>query len=224
MLVSLNGNEYPKTKAKELVSRILNGYNIGDEIVGSHHDILLDVLDYHPDAAAKIGIGVKRFIVAIEPVYKGRGFIIERHDSSRIDFSFMKCLTYTREPHKKQVLRACRVAVKDQILSFKTEVYGISKYTRCAITSLNMQWKDCHVDHKPPLTFDTLVFDFLMANNLKLENIKVVPVGTTVFFVDANLCARWLQYHQEHAVLQPTLNHANLGQRKIKVNWELLRN
>ena len=221
-MVSLNGTDYSKTKAKEVVSGILNGYNIGDEVVGPHHDLLLDVLDYHPDAASKIGVGVKRFLVAVEPVYKGRGFIIERVDGSRIDFSFMKCLTQSREPHRKQVLRACRVAVKDQIVRFKKSVYGTNKYVRCCITQLNMQWKDCHIDHKAPLTFDTLVFNYLFARKLKLDDIVVIPDGTSVLFADQNLCADWCQYHQQHAVLQPTLDHANLGQPKVKVNWELL--
>ena len=85
-----------------------------------------------------------------------------------------------------------------------------------------MQIEDCHVDHEPPLTFDTLAFLFLKEQGLKTVQVKVKSGGTQAFLEDSNLDAKWQAFHKQHATLRIVLDHANLGQKKTKVPWSTL--
>jgi len=92
MNIILNDETYTKTRAMEMLSNILNSYEIDDTLSGEHHMIVLNILQYHPRAIDKIGVGVERLFVRESPVWRGRCFGIERIDGSTDDFSVKKCL------------------------------------------------------------------------------------------------------------------------------------
>lgn len=207
-------------KAKE----ILNKYDIGESLCGSDFKIIISILIQHPEAGDKIGCGVARFDVVREEVYGHRRFEIVRTDGTRQDFSYIKCIQ-KNNLHHKDVIKAFRWEVLPQIRDFKSSSYGKKIYVRCAITNLNVRQQDCHIDHCPPLTFDTLVFNFLSTQSLSIGSIEVEDVGD-VFIVrlrDRLLASLWQEYHSSIAVLRVTLNKANLGQRKVFVDWSKLR-
>jgi hypothetical protein len=55
--------------------------------------ILLDLLDRHPRAAAKKGVGVASLTFGEHPTFKGtQCFMINRTDGTQEDFSFRKCI------------------------------------------------------------------------------------------------------------------------------------
>lgn len=96
MNITLGGKTYTKTEAMKTLSFILNSYEIGDTLSGEHHMIVLDILQYHPKVIDKIGVGIERFFIQESPVWRGRCFGIERIDGSQEDFSFNKCLGWSR--------------------------------------------------------------------------------------------------------------------------------
>ena len=62
-------------------------------VEGKSKDILLSLLDYHPRAAAKKGVGVQTITYGEHPEYKGtQCFMINRTDGTIEDFSFRKCI------------------------------------------------------------------------------------------------------------------------------------
>jgi hypothetical protein len=77
--------------AVAFIQEVLYRHPLLDPIKGDDQAFLLELLKKHPRAAEKIGAGVKHFTVEIA---KGgtQCFYITRVDSSRSDFSFMKCL------------------------------------------------------------------------------------------------------------------------------------
>lgn len=223
--ITLQDKQYSKTKALELVKSILNKGEVGRFLEREELQILMDVLEYHPKKDQKIGCGVQGIQILQEEFFRyHRRFDILRSDGSREDFSYYKAI---RDGNWEFVdmMKAFRYAVIDQTKKFKDDAYGSRKYVRCAITGLNMQKKDAHTDHKPPLTFDQLVFDFLKERSLCVKDVAIEHTANVACrnLADEALRRDWQTYHAEYAQLQVVLDHANWGQSKTKVPWEELK-
>jgi hypothetical protein len=77
--------------AREFIRQVLYRHALQAPIDGPDHAFLLELLSKHPNAAEKIGVGVKHF--TLEKAQGGtQCFYITRVDGSRLDFSFEKCL------------------------------------------------------------------------------------------------------------------------------------
>jgi hypothetical protein len=81
-----------KKDAKAFFDEIKNCYQDTDTITNQeHHEHLLDLIAHHPDAAEKIGVGIKRF-------YRDKAeggtscFWIERTDGSNVKFSVLAAI------------------------------------------------------------------------------------------------------------------------------------
>ena len=69
-------------------SEMLHSAELGTALDNTQAIELLWLLNQHPEAAEKIGVGVAGFFVKINPPYNSRGFGIIRVDSSFTDFSY----------------------------------------------------------------------------------------------------------------------------------------
>lgn len=68
--------------------RMLLRYQNLQIIHGQDHDLLSSLIEYHPNAHQKIGVGIKTFFKA--RTKKGTScFWLERKDGTTIDFSFI---------------------------------------------------------------------------------------------------------------------------------------
>jgi hypothetical protein len=73
--------------AVKFIQEVLYRHPLLAPIDGPDHAFLLDLLNKHPRAVEKIGVGVKHFTV--EKAKRGtQCFYITRVDGSRLDFSF----------------------------------------------------------------------------------------------------------------------------------------
>lgn len=223
MKILLNNQQYSKPEAKQKARLILNNNEINSTLKNSDFNFIYDILKLHAEANEKIGCGVEKIIIQLEKRFFTRHFSVVRKDGSIEDFSYISCLYHKSARTDK--INAFRHEIIDEVMKFKKEGYGSKKYVRCAITGLNIQKKDCHVDHKAPLTLQQLVSNFLKENSLTLEEIRIKPASLKVEevltqLVDRSLADKWKNYHKKHAVLQLVLDHANLGQAKVKINWK----
>lgn len=219
--IILDGVEYNKTKAAAEIKRILNDHPIGHYLEESEFRKVKDLLNYHLEKETKIGVGIESLQIVREEMWGGRRFDIVRTDGSREDFSYIKCLNSKNLQHK-DALGAFRFEIAHQIIDFKKKAYGRKEYVRCGHTNLNVRQCDCHIDHVAPLTFEQLVFDFLKARNLAIPDVKTVSKGVYEELKDDGLSSEWKRYHAENARLQVSLDHANLGQKKVKIDWDEL--
>jgi hypothetical protein len=83
----------------EIIAHCRSIIGQGDgRVPDEHAAFLFGLLDRHPGAAEKIGVGVDHFEIARGAKQVGagwiatRGFYVVRVDGSRDDFSFMKCV------------------------------------------------------------------------------------------------------------------------------------
>lgn len=77
--------------AKDFIKELLNSQPLKTPIPEAHHSFLCSLVELHPRATEKIGVGIKHFTV--EPATHGtRCFYITRTDGTRTDFSTGKCV------------------------------------------------------------------------------------------------------------------------------------
>jgi hypothetical protein len=191
-----------KQAVAEKVKAMLAGYALGVIVRPEDEAILLDLLQYHPHAQEKIGVGIKRLRVRDNPSYPGsRGFWIERLDGSSIDFSYRQCL----QPASPWIdlTSAMRLAIAPQIVERKTRVFGSREVVQCPVTDVRCTWDQMHVDHRPPLTFARLMQDFLLSEGVGPEQIDLeeAPDGIGSVLANADWSQEWQAYHAMFADL-----------------------
>jgi hypothetical protein len=191
--------------------RILYAHPAGTAIAGDDLPFLVDLIGRHPHAVAKIGAGIDRIEVRVNPVFSHqRGFWIVRVDGTVTDFSFLKCLA--PEDHRRDVLHALRLAVVDQILAFKARAFAAGDVLRCPVTGDRVTESTCHVDHAPP-TFEELAALFAASEGgwqaIALAGDRDRMIGARL--ADDTQAGRWRAYHQERARLRIVTRLANLS-------------
>ncbi len=89
---TIGGHTFPTTTAaEEFIQTLLHARPLREIVAEPDHSFLCDLLSRHPDAAEKIGTGVRHFTA--EPSKGGkRCFYVTRVDDSKMDFSTGKCL------------------------------------------------------------------------------------------------------------------------------------
>jgi Protein of unknown function (DUF3223) len=191
-----------KTEVVQRIQAILHHTPLGASVHMKDEAVLLDLLASHPHVREKIGAGIARILVHSPALYPhSRGFVIERTDGSRIDFSYRKCL----QPASlwQHVAAAFRRAVDPQIRERKTRVFAGRETMRCPVTDKWCGWDEVHVDHRPPLTFAQLSRDFLECERLTVEAIHLVPgpggLGNVVG--DRYIDLAWREFHRLFADL-----------------------
>lgn len=216
--IVLNGIEFKSQKdAIDHFKNMLERYRNGQTIAGDDHDILLALLERHPEADKKIGCGVKR-------LYKDRTdmptscFWIERTDCSRTDFSCRIAISAKGKSLYQEFLEACRGAVQHDLWVAKEkhfEDYADSdKRVECEITRDKVAFNESHIDHKKPMTFQVIVETFIGANDIEIKPEMLLMSQDAQFqttMIDQELKDKFRRYHYKMAKLRVIKAEQNLS-------------
>jgi len=104
---------------KEIITKIkniLHSYHIFETLNPSDFKYMINLLNNHPRAKQKIGIGIS-YIKIIKSKFNKFAFQIVRKDGSTTDFSYLKCVNRAIPSHLQDIKKACRNAISDDILS-----------------------------------------------------------------------------------------------------------
>jgi hypothetical protein len=83
---------FPTLRAAELfIQRLRNSQLLMTPIPEPHHSFLCALIARHPNATEKAGIGIRHFTVE-HAMHGTRCFYLTRHDGTKTDFSYFKCL------------------------------------------------------------------------------------------------------------------------------------
>ena len=201
----------------DFFKEMLNRYRNGQDVTGDDYDMLLALLERHPEADKKIGCGVKR-------LYKDRTemptscFWIERIDGSTTDFSYLSAIKSKGKSLLQEFLEACRNAVHDDLRRTKKSFFD--KYgnedgkVSCDITGDYIALYESHLDHMKPLTFQVLVITFVNANEIEICPEMLSMSQDAQFrtsFVDPELRDRFRRYHHKTAKLRIITAERNLS-------------
>jgi hypothetical protein len=97
--------------ATNYIREILWAHKPGDYVIASQWiDDLTALLNRHPEAGQKIGVGLRAFLVDKDES-GSQCFWLERTDGSRTDFSFHACIKGQPRSVEKEFPAACRYRV-----------------------------------------------------------------------------------------------------------------
>lgn len=207
------GETFASKKALiERTRHILHGYPENVALHAGDQAFLLDLLQHHPDAEQKIGAGVVRFWVQVNPVYSNtRNFWLLRTDGTSTDFSFLECLSPSTPMQRFH--RACRAAIAPDIMAFKARFFEQHPQYVCPYTGEPLSLRHSHLDHA--ISFASLVAQFIAVRQIEVATVTIagrVEDGTCLDrFVDHDLEQTWRAFHQSEARYLVVSPAANLG-------------
>jgi hypothetical protein len=178
-------------KSKEAVktyiqTEILPSYEDMEDISILHFKFMMDLLQYHPKAESKIGLGVRR--IWIQTKNGTRSFWLEKLDGTISTLSYYQCLECDEK--LKDFKAAARKAITEEITEFKRDFFRqCNGQATCPITGERIYARTSQVEHVIP--FDRLVNAFQKLQKLNLDE------GVT-----DEVLKRWVEYHKQHAKLR----------------------
>jgi hypothetical protein len=196
-------------------SRMLNSYRNGQTLNEFDAGQLHGLLERHPSAADKTGVGVKRF-------YRDKAkdsdcFWLEREDGTKTDFFFQKCVSAKPKTLLQDFAEACRYAVQDSLARKKAaffEEYGDKQgRVKCEVTGNLVAQYEAHLDHKKPLTFQVIVYTFVKSRRIELHPSMIVRPADGEFsrkLADKNIEMQFVEYHDGVADLRIVAKQVNL--------------
>lgn len=210
---------------KEEIQKILYRFaNMKINKNTNEYNILFELLNNHPYVDEKIGSGVDYFFVQQSKWKTNQyNFMIYRTDGSFTDFSYIKCLNPKRKSSIDYSWTAIfRNIIKEQTDSFRTsafDIVGIKDKFICSETNLKFKKIYAHVDHVYPLTFDSIMLEFIKLNNIDLNNIKLSEDNGTsevLNILDKNIVNTFYDFHKKRSVLRIVYSSVNLQAKKTK--------
>lgn len=206
-----------KDAAIKFFRAMLGKYRNGDTINPEDFALLRGLLERHPEAAQKIGGGVKR--IFREKSGKGSDcFWIERQDGSITDFSYIDCVNAKGNSLYQEFAEACREAVQPALDEAKKrhfrEFGDADGRVKCEITGKLVAHYESHLDHKQPMTFQVIVETFVAANKIEIRPEMLTAPADAQFvttFADADTKQRFVEFHGKVAQLRIVAKKENLS-------------
>lgn len=188
-----------KQAAGDAVRGVLHAYPVGAALSGDEFDLIRDLLDMHPNAEEKIGLGVTGIQIAPPQQGPHPGFEATRIDGSIIDFSYLSCLT--KPSLRSHVHNVMRAEVADL-----TSVYFEARYADGTFhsdeSSTPLDRDDTAVSYFRGPAFAQIADAFAEIEG-GWESITVTPSTTYGLgrFTDSDQLARWRAHWEDRAVL-----------------------
>ncbi len=219
-----------KSKALEFYKNILNSYDAGKTLSPDDYTTVTDLFymdyineeisEYESDGSEKMDAAllVKKIRESLQDIWFELGGPI---GAVKVDyhpeFGGTKCFHLLQYglwhlfsyrlaisgdiSDSARFSRACRNAISDRLREFKKSRFK-NRPVRCAITNEIVEWEECQIDHKAPLTFSVIVKSFVVANKIDISEMEYVSEITKEQFADKNLVEKFDNFHKEMAVLR----------------------
>jgi hypothetical protein len=204
------GKTFSTKKAlTEAMRAIINPRNEGDLLTGADDAFVAAVLMHHPEWAEKSSSGIRAIQARINRGvhFTNKGLWLLRNDGQEVDISWPVAISGQHLPYRKLVRDAARHAVHDQIEMARAMQYG----RRCPLCNAKLL-QHLHVDHAPPLTFETLITDCLAS---RAAEPALVDTGLHPVFADQVDAADWSAYHRLFADLRLIPAGENLSMKRV---------
>lgn len=208
-----------KTKTAEMAhcKAMLARYRDGEFVNDEDSQFLRTLLERHPEAHDKIGVGVTRFFR--KRTSQGTScFWVERNDGSTSDFSYKSCVNAKGNTLEQEFAEACRQAVQSDLDAAKLahfQKHGNAQgKVPCEVTGELVAIYESHLDHQKPMTFEVIVRTFIAANRITIRPDMLSAPRDAQFvttFVDEKVRQEFREYHNSVARLRIVTARANLS-------------
>lgn len=212
------------TRCREILNATPDGNFVSEDILS----FLMELFQHHDEWPQKSAGGILG--ISTQTTSHGtRCFVLLRKNGDTIDISFPHAIRLISSNRSNnlipQALRdfrnAARNGVETQIWEFRD--CHLTNALACPITGEKLNRDNCAVDHMPPTTFDSLLFNFCQINQINPLSVTVGSKnGTIAVFEDAELLAAWQDHHRSKASLRLVSRVGNLQLPKMVIPWNLL--
>ncbi len=226
MKYKLGSEWFPSKKAvTERGSGILKSGAVSER----DHDFLMALFQNHSEWSEKEGNGVASIRVGNDSTINPGGwklnkcFWLTRRDGTEIWISLHHCIRELGGRGKGAMLAtyktAARSAISEQVLEFKSSVFGAAEVIVCPDTGQQSDWDSAVVDHVYPDTFDRLLCEFTKRAGVRdLHDIEISDYK----FGNVEFEQRWREYHDRKAKLEVVSRKANWRRGRASVSWSFL--
>jgi hypothetical protein len=196
-----------KSKALAFYKDILNSYKVGEELREDDYKKIVDLVytGYDKDEikAYEIDTGdyIKSVIVDYHPDFRStKCFFLMGGIEAKQLFSYLLAINGTLSD-SQLFSRACRHLVSERLREFKKQQFK-NRPVRCALTNEIVEWEECQIDHKAPLTFSVIVKSFIVAHKIDISSIEYVYENSKEQFANRDIAEKFDDFHKEMAVLR----------------------
>jgi hypothetical protein len=186
-----------KGDAAEHFRRILRRHDPGVALSEPDATHVYWLLERHPEAAAKIGAGVKEFTTR-KAMFDTRCFEIRRIDGTTTDFSVKPCLDGKAPSAFAETLRGMRTEVVEDIKQMKWEFFRASTHpdgkAPCALSGRLLSLEEAMINHASPKTFKALAERFPEENRIVPGEALLTPAMDNQYtprLADRDLAEKW---------------------------------
>jgi hypothetical protein len=179
-----------KYRARQHIQGILRRNRLSRVTNPEEHEFLVHLLQRHPDASDKIGVGISHFTVdesyhTTPPITYC--FHVHRTDGSSTDFSYRLCMD-SKVPNQgmaaaqlpqKYWMAALRTAVYPQTYDFKKAAFADCDFVTCPLSGEEIQWDEADVDHEAPHTFVALADGWLDQEGITISEVQLLDGDKT---------------------------------------------
>ena len=196
-----------KSKALAFYKDILNSYKVGEELSEDDYKKVVDLvyMGYGKDEIkayeTDTGDYIKSVIVDYHPDFRSTKcfFLIGGIEAKQL-FSYILAINGTLSD-SQLFSRACRHLVSERLREFKKQQFK-NRPVRCALTNEIVEWEECQIDHKAPLTFSVIVKSFIVAHKIDISSIEYIYENSKEQFADRDIAEKFDDFHKEMAVLR----------------------
>lgn len=192
-----------KSDAKVFFSKMLNRYKDGDELSDTDDLFLFELLQRHPEADEKIGVGIKKFYRDRSHSYPTSCFHLKRHDGSNTDFSVPSCISAKQRTIQQDFYDACRFAVVPVLTKQKNELFKNGQ-AKCFKTGELVDIRASDLRHTEP-RFRDIVANFIGKYQIELTTNLIIDSGDMQYatkFASDELTILFIKYHSEVAHIE----------------------
>ncbi|WP_190394858.1 DCL family protein [Nocardiopsis deserti] len=192
----------------------MRSYDIGAAVTDPRDEqLLLDLVQTHQNPLQKIGLGIERFEVRVNPQHRrNHSFFIVRSDGTEDDFGYTKLIE--GQTASRRVAAAMRHEVREQIEEFHAAEFAKPGPRVCPIEGTEITHPgDCHVDHES-LGFQELVQRFVdQHGGWSAFELYSPPAGEEIGqrLKSRKLASQWHAFHSREARLRIVSIKANLS-------------
>ncbi len=189
---------------------------------------LMALFQYHNEWLEKSSGGV--IGISTQTTIQGtRCFVLRRSIGDQIDISYVHAIRLLPNPRTAPLLpqalrdfrNAAREAINTQIYEFRDR--ELRRSLVCPYTNIIITRENCAVDHTPPQTFDRLLFDFCLNNQINPLTVRIGSQGGTVAVIeDQFILSSWQSHHRNLAQLRLISRIGNLQLPKVSHPWAQL--
>jgi hypothetical protein len=153
------------------------------------------------DYGYETGDYIKSVMVDNHPEFRNtKCFFLMGGSEEKQLFSYLLAINGTITDNQR-FSKACRHLVAERLREFKKQRFK-NRPVKCAITNEIVEWEECQIDHKAPLTFSAIVKSFIIAHKIDISKVEYVCELTKEQFVDQGLADKFDAFHKEMAVLR----------------------